>query len=318
AEYRSGDGAAIHQYPTLDGDVNGDGRLDLIFVFDDGPRGLALRTFVSNGNGTWRIAHEALGDGPRVHQYPGRAGDVDGDGRTDVVFMFRESDQLVLRTRFSNGDGSWRAAEYRSGDGAGIHQYPTLEGDVNGDGRLDLVFVFQDGQGLALRTFFSNGDGAWSIVHQSLGDGSGVHQFPTQAADVDGDRRADLVFVYQNQGLELRTKLSNGDGTWRQAHQVLGDGAGVHGQPTLRGDFNCDGRTDLLFVFHDGYRLQLRVKESLGDGSWKSCSQLSGDGAGILERTVVGQVDGPCANDAIFPYQDGGLQIRTKFAVKAE
>jgi len=77
------------------------------------------------------------------------------------------------------------------------------------------------------------------------------------------------VFVGQNwsgAGLNIRTKLSNGDGTWTAIHEVLGDGSGVnnliHTQPALTGDFNNDDKMDILFVGQNwsGGGLNMRTK----------------------------------------------------------
>ncbi len=40
----------------------------------------------------------------------------------------------------------------------GVHKYPSLVGDFNGDGRDDLAFIGQNwnGRGLNIRTKFSN------------------------------------------------------------------------------------------------------------------------------------------------------------------
>lgn len=64
-----GDGPAVHQYPTLVDDVDGDGRSDLIFVGQGwSGAGLNIRVYRSNGNGTWTGWAQVLGDGSGVHQ----------------------------------------------------------------------------------------------------------------------------------------------------------------------------------------------------------------------------------------------------------
>ena len=115
------------------------------------------------------------------------------------------------------------------GDGSGVHAHPALTGDVNGDGLMDIVFVGQNwsGGGLNIRTKLSNGNGTWTSRSQVLGDGSGVHTHSALTGDVNGDGHMDIVFVGQNWsggGLNIRTKLSNGNGTWISQSQVLGDG----------------------------------------------------------------------------------------------
>ncbi|MBW2420133.1 MAG: BNR-4 repeat-containing protein [Deltaproteobacteria bacterium] len=206
---------------TLMGDTDGDGTAEVVSVYRR-PR-LKVLTESSGPDGDWTTRLDTLTDGPGVHQYPTLMGDVDGDNRDDLVFVFRDSRDgwLTIRTKLSNGDGTWsEAAQVKLGDGPGVHQYPTLLGDVNGDDRHDLVFVFRhwrDGR-LTIRTKLSNGDGTWSEVAQvKLGDGPGVHQYPTLLGDVNGDGWDDLVFAFRHWAdgsRRLRTKLSTGDGSF--------------------------------------------------------------------------------------------------------
>jgi hypothetical protein len=253
-----GDGAGVHTYPTLIGDVDGDGLSDLIFVGQNwSGAGLNIRVKRSNGDGTWSSWSQVLGDGAGIHRYPTLVGDVDGDGKSDLIFVGQNwsGPGLNIRVKRSNGDGTWASWSQVVGDGAAVHNYSTLLGDVDHDGRSDLIFVGQNwsGAGLNIRVKRSNGDGTWTSWNQILGDGAGVHKYPTLVADVDNDQRADLIFVGQdwtssNSNLEIRVKRSNGNGTWTSWSQVLGDGAGVHKYPTLVGDIDHDGRLDLIFL----------------------------------------------------------------------
>ncbi len=321
-----GDGSGVHQHPTLTGDVNGDGKTDLIFIFQHwNGSGLTIRTKFSNGDGTYSNVTAALGDGSGVHEYPTLAGDINGDGKTDLVFIFNSTnDGLVVRTKMSNGDGTFVEYQDILGDGNGVHEYPTLIGDVNGDGKSDLIFIFNsNNDGLTIRTKMSNGDGTYTEYQNILHDGDGVHTYPTLAGDVNGDGMTDLIFVGQNwsgAGLNIRTKMSNGDGTFSEYYEVLGDGSMVHSYPTLIGDVDGDGKSDLIFVGQDwkGCGLNIRVKLSNGDGTWCSDFQTLGDGAGVHNRTTItGDANGDGKTDVLFVFQhwDGsGLHIRTKFS----
>lgn len=250
-----GDGGGVFTYPTLTGDVNGDGKTDLIFVGQNwNGAGLNIRTKMSNGDGTFTAYHQVLGDGSGVLSHPVLTGDVNGDGKTDLIFVFPSSGSggLTVRTKMSDALGQFISHEDYLGDGSGVFTYPTLTGDVNGDGKTDLIFVGVNwnGPGLNIRTKMSNGDGTFTAYHQVLGDGSGLLTYPVLTGDVNGDGKTDLIFVGQDWkgcGLNIRVKLSNGDGTWCSSWQTLGDGSGVHTYPTLTGDVNGDGKTDVIF-----------------------------------------------------------------------
>ena len=168
--------------------------------------------------------------------------DVDGDTLSDLVFVGQNwsGPGLNIRTKRSNGDGTWTHLSAVLPDGSGVHTYPALTGDVDGDGRTDLIFVGQGwtGAGLNVRVKRSNGDGTWTPWTEILGDGPGVHVNPAHVMNVDNNNAADLVFVGQGwngAGLNIRSKMSNSDGTWAGTFEVQGDGAGVHTHPALAG-----------------------------------------------------------------------------------
>jgi endonuclease/exonuclease/phosphatase family metal-dependent hydrolase len=312
----------------LYGLVDGDDRTDLIFVGDDwSGNGLNIRTKLSKGDGTWDGKSQVLGDGSGVLAYPPHIGDVDGDKKADLILVGQNWDGsgLNVRVKLSNGDGTWTAKSQILSDGSGVHTYPTRTGDVNGDGKTDLIFIGRgwDGDGLNVRVKLSNGDGTWTENGQVLGDGPGVHTHPSLTGDVNSDGKTDLIFVGQKwsgSGLNVRVKLSNGDGTWTEKSQVLGDGAGVHDRSTLVGDVNKDGRSDLIFVGHDwsGDGLNVRTKISNGDGTWTAASQVLGDGPGVhTYATLAGDVDGDKQTDLVFlghNWSGNGLNVRTKLS----
>ena len=136
------------QYPRLLGDVNGDGRADIVgFGF------AATYTAFGQANGTFRgtvLASNVFGSSAVAggwfseDQATRLLGDVNGDGRADIVgFGFAGT-----YTAFGQADGTFAAPILASnifGTGAvaggwfSQDQNPRLLGDVNGDGRADIV-----------------------------------------------------------------------------------------------------------------------------------------------------------------------------------
>jgi hypothetical protein len=171
------------------------------------------------------------------------AGDLNGDGRPDIVTINRtDKDVAVL---INDGTGHFLPAVKYALSAAGITQ-PTgvAVGDFNGDGKLDVVVV---------DVLFGN-DGAHAIVLP--GNGNGTFGFPiisrsgnspsnVSVGDLNGDGKPDLFLGGNGSGAVL---LGNGDGTFRIAALpfVSNPGSSIIAERALgMADFNGDGRMDV-------------------------------------------------------------------------
>ena len=170
---------------------------------------------MSNGDGTFTPHEFVIADGTQVYEHPTLTGDVNGDGKTDLMFVYHDAVRgSVVRTKMSNGDGTFTPHEFVIADGNQVYAYPILTGDINGDGKTDLIFNGQgwQGCGLNIRVKLSAGDGTWCPGWQLLGDGSGVHQYTTMTGYINDDKKTDLIFTFNDisKGLIIRSKISNG------------------------------------------------------------------------------------------------------------
>lgn len=300
-------GADGEMFGPLVGDVNGDGKDDLLFHYHDNTQGLIIRTKLSRGDGSFEPQSFVSGDGQM--EFP-LIGDFDGDRKADLAFYEWDNTLgLVVRTKFSNGDGSFRSVEWVSGDGELL---PPVVGDINGDGKTDLVFhFFDDINGMIVRTKLSNGDGTYHSVQEIEPD----DELPLLlVGDANADGKDDLLLPFHDelQGLTVRNKLSAGDGSFAGTEWLSRDGQML--TPVV-GDMNGDGRSDLVFHYYDGFRgLIIRTKFSNGDGTYRGEEWLSRDGS--LTGPLVADVDGNGIDDLVFDFVDGirGLIVRTKFS----
>jgi Bacterial Ig-like domain (group 3)/FG-GAP-like repeat len=115
-------------------DLNGDGNPDLVLV------GAGVSVLLGNGNGTFKRA--VIYDGG-LDPRSAAVADLNGDGRLDIVvanlIAGRNSNDGEATVLLGNGDGTFRAGgNYLSG---GILAFGVAVGDVNSDGRPDLLMV---------------------------------------------------------------------------------------------------------------------------------------------------------------------------------
>jgi hypothetical protein len=174
------------------GDVNGDGKLDL--VTNSSP---SVSVLLGDGDGTLQPPTSA-GSGQPLGSVV--MGDLNGDGNLDLVI--RTSDNNGVRILKGNGDGT-----FQPGQDVVIGSYVSsvAVGDINADGKLDLVanwsiFTPTDcgyyGCYAGYSTAYANvllgyGDGSFAPPSTTtLGDA-----FPDQTAlaDLNGDGLPDLA-----------------------------------------------------------------------------------------------------------------------------
>jgi hypothetical protein len=115
-------------------DLNGDGNPDLVLA------GFGVSVLLGNGNGTFKSA--VIYDGG-LDPRSAAVADLNGDGRLDIVvadlIAGRNSNDGEATVLLGNGDGTFRAGgKYLSG---GVSAFGVAVGDVNGDGRPDLLIV---------------------------------------------------------------------------------------------------------------------------------------------------------------------------------
>jgi hypothetical protein len=206
-------------------------------------------------------------------------GDVNGDGKPDLVVTNQCADNTCVNGSVSvllgNGDGTFQAAvSYGSG---GQYSFSVAVGDVNGDGKPDLIVANQcvsnnNCANGSVSVLLGNGDGTFKGA-VSYGSG-GVYAQSVAVGDVNADGHPDLVVANQcvsNNNCangEVSVLLGNGDGTFQAA---VSYGSGGYGASFVGvGDVNGDGKPDL--GGGERVRQQQQLRERRGQcaaGEWR-------------------------------------------------
>ena len=214
--------------------------------------------------------------------------DLNGDGRLDIVYGQADTTGFnavySVHTLLQQANGS-----YLPGPVLNLPQYATgscLTGDLDGDGRADLVcpqVVPQSGGGSTVLLFFpGNGDGSFGPPVYSPG-GSSNYPVLTQIADVNHDGKMD-VLVVDPQGTNY---LMLGDGTGRFTEKPIQ----FSGESDSLADANNDGTLDIMIAAGPGDAL------GNGDGTFQpgvnlnqyvSCFYHDMDGDGVLDAICTG------------------------------
>ncbi|MFN8179615.1 MAG: FG-GAP-like repeat-containing protein [bacterium] len=324
------------------GDVNGDGYSDVIvgaplydlgltrhgqaYVYLGSASGLA-------GSPAWTAQAQFVASDFAVSV--GTAGDVNGDGYSDVIVGDDTVGQAYLYLGSASGlagSASWTADAGQSGSGLG--RSVGTAGDVNGDGFADVVigaYGYDDGlieqgrayvylgssSGLAVSpTWTAEGDQAIGFFGSSAGtagdvNGDGYSDVIVGAPLYDGAQSdAGRVYVYHGSASGLAASPG-----WTVASDQPDSYFGV--SVGTAGDVNGDGYSDVIvgaMYYDDGEANEGRAYLYLGSSSglsaspaWTAESDQAGAGFGVSAGTA-GDVNGDGYSDIIvgaYSYDDG-------------
>ncbi|MCB9165329.1 MAG: FG-GAP repeat protein [Flavobacteriales bacterium] len=260
------------------GDVNGDGYSDVIvgaINFDNGQTDEG-RAFVYHGSASGLSATPIwTAESDQVVAYFGSsvasAGDVNGDGYSDVIVGARDFDNGQAdegRTFVYHGSASglsatpnWTAESDQAG--ASFGSSVSSAGDVNGDGYSDVIvgaYAFDNGQANEGRAYVYHGSASglsatpnwtaesdqayayfgWSVHSAGDVNGDGYSDVIVGAPDFDnGQTNEGRAFVYHGSSTGLSTSAS-----WTsEANQPL---AYFGWSVSSAGDVNGDGYSDVI------------------------------------------------------------------------
>ena len=251
-------------------------------------------------------------------------GDTDGDGCEDLTYF----DTVAGRWYVLRGNAvGYAGPAINAAPGSPSSAAEAVNIDLDGDGKRDVLTP-----GFSLTT-----GATWFWLHHTTG--ATYLNTPTNvanpsapggtiAADIDGDGREDLVYAKKNStSIFWRRSLTANGAPSFAAEAVLWNSPYPASTPSApfgtnslrfrstvrRGDFNGDGRTDLLFMQQYNYRTE-----------WHA---LVSQGASLVSRAVfvanvmplLGDFNGDGLTDVMYsqPAADGSSAWTTRLATGA-
>lgn len=234
------------------GDVDGDGRVDLVatsfyqeplvcdaYGCSSGVQGY-MDVLLGRGDGTFPVRNTYSLGGVRATALA--LGDMNGDGRQDVVVASNESGSVGVW--LGNGDGTLQARGYIDT----VHSHRAVAvADFNGDGWHDIVMA----DGTTLGVWLGNGDGT---LRYGGSYASGSIPSSLTVADFNRDGQLDVAAAnagYWDEvsgtivGSSLVLLMGNGDGSLQAAQELA---AGSNPVLVVGADFNADAFPDLAVV----------------------------------------------------------------------
>ena len=287
---------SLQAVPLAVGDLDGDGQPDLVASVAS----FAIESLLNNGDETFTVGQTLTPGNPVVAALK----DLNSDQNVDLILAFSSADASngynldLVSVMDGNGDGTFspQTPSYGVTTGTSATISTLVASDFNGDGKPDLgagIGVTTDTASLEFGLLLNSGISFSPATITQVTSSAVYPGFAwVNVGDFNGDGRMDLVTGNSENGalapplFGLYIQLGNGDGTFQAATLY---GSGMTG-PVAVGDFNNDGKQDLLGFASTSEEISMEVLLGQGDGTFGF--PLSSGNAGFLSGVVVGDYNG--------------------------
>jgi RHS repeat-associated protein len=275
----------------LQGDFSGDGKLDLIRIWkspDKNPQGkydaiLTLFTNTGNYSGSGDPFQKSVVTPTNTVNFETwklfAAVDANGDGKLDIICINRmdghTNGPLDIKVYLNNPDGTtpgqFKVNDWTPSGTDTCQKYDRwFTADFNGDGLPDLAKVYNANKKHSIRVYLNQADKRFSLAATLEGyrrtlkpnpdpTADPLYAYTWLSGDFNGDGLADLACIPRHNNLDntkaAQVLVSDGTGkfsvqTWHD-NLVVSDDADGNNRDVQSGDYNADGRADLMVLRED-------------------------------------------------------------------
>jgi FG-GAP-like repeat/RTX calcium-binding nonapeptide repeat (4 copies)/Calx-beta domain len=238
------DGSSDRGYAIGVGDLNSDGKLDLVTIHDSGN----ISTLLGTGTGSFGAPIKVNGGDPFPRSVV--LEDFNADGKLDLAVTDYYSDTDNVWLLLGTGTGNFGAPTKFD---AGSYPYGLATGDFNGDNKPDIAVANLGSKSNNVSILLGTGTGSFGAATNF---NAGTRPGTVAVGDFNSDNKSDLA-VANDDGVSIL--LGNGTGSFGAATNF---GAGKNPYVVAVADFNADGKTDLVTTNYESNNVSVLLNNN--------------------------------------------------------
>jgi RHS repeat-associated protein len=235
-----------NDWKFLPRDYNGDGLTDYAAVKADA-NGYRAWLHLARPDGTFQPGFLALNEPGSWNQWRFRPVDYNGDGRTDFAAVKADANGYRFWINLAEGDGMFAPGFLAFNEPGSWLDWTFQPGDFNGDGLTDFAAIKANANGYRAQINLARGDGTFAPAFEAFHEPGAWNDWSFFQEDFNGDGRTDFgAFKMSTSKYSVWINLSRADGSFEPSRQVVNETGNWSEFSAVPGDYNGDGKTDLI------------------------------------------------------------------------
>ena len=238
------------------------------------------------------------------NKFPRRVGDFNGDGKDDIIGFGNTNVFVGVSTGIGFQSSPWIAGFAYGLDGSTQDKFPRKIGDFNGDGMDDIIGFGYDKTfvGISTGTSFST---ALFTPYQALSFSDGYTDrkiLQRLIGDFDGNGMDDIIsFGHNEHDVAISTGTSFDASLWSGNAEFSSNNSWLDFDRYTRlvGDFNGDGKDDIVGFLDDGTYVGISTGTSFTTWQWTSSFSVNDGMEQKNYPRMVGDFNGDGMDDII-------------------
>lgn len=326
-------------------DFNGDGFIDLL-RYQPGSLQTVMSVFINKGNGMGQFEmfnkeaeyvispiYALKSKGSSLKLQKSMFGDFNGDGRDDILmrdetvlnFNTKLNSHSKIYFRNTSNNGFTISNNYNSTTNPSFNRFTSKNnynnflwiGDFDGDGRDDILTILSNGSEFRAWIRYNGLQDIKQVKNIELNGlnfnfiGDANHIIP---GDFDADGKADL-FIINESSAKIFT-FENFGGTEINGIKVADVSGYDYKMTCMPGDYNGDGKTDLIKIAEPFYLPEVRLSNGQGNfiQEW-SIGQPPPGGENVKIKMESSDINGDGLSDLIYVWTSKFVQNLTEIRI---